>query len=119
MLVKKFDEQKEIVAGDNCVLRELLSGLRDEVECRHSIAYAKVPVGQTTWKHALKTTEIYYIVAGKGTMYIGEEIEEVGPRDTIYIPPNAVQCIENIGDTELEFLAIVDPAWRAEDEVII
>jgi len=36
--------------------------------------------------------------------------------DTIYIPPKAVQCIENIGDSILSFLCIVSPPWQKEDE---
>jgi len=120
MLIKKFEQQKEIVAGDNCILRELLNPLvGDNVVCRYSVAWAKVPIGETTWKHALKTTEVYVITQGKGKMYIGDEVEEVGKYDTIYIPPSAVQYIENIGDEELEFICMVDPAWRAEDEIVL
>ncbi len=119
MLIKNFSDQKELVAGDNCILRELLSGINDDVECQYSIAHARVSVGETTYKHALKTTEVYYIISGKGKMYINDESAEVGSKYTIYIPPNAIQCIENIGDEELEFICIADPAWRVEDEVIL
>lgn len=119
MLIKRFSGQKEIIAGDNCILRELLSSVNDNVESRYSLAWAKVPVGKTTIKHAMKTTEVYLILKGKGKMCINDEVEEVGVYDTIYIPPNAVQCIENVGEEELEFICIVDPAWRAEDEVVI
>ena len=130
MLIKKFNDQKEIVAGDNCILREFLNPSSpagyagqvlqgDKVECRYSLAWAKVPVGKTTFKHAMKTTEVYFILKGKGKMFIGDEVEEVGAYDTVYIPPNAIQCIENIGDEELEFICIVDPAWRPEDEVVL
>lgn len=120
MLIKKFANQKEIIAGDNCILRELLNVLQgDKVECRYSIAWAKVPVGKTTFKHAMKTTEVYMIINGKGEMHINDETEVVGKYDTVYIPPNAIQFIENIGDEELEFICIVDPAWRPEDEVVV
>ncbi len=119
MLVKRFNDCQEIVAGDNTILRELLSSQKDDVEFRYSIAHAKVPVGKTSLKHALKTTEVYYITKGRGQMHINDEVEEVGPKDTIYIQPQAVQYIENIGDDELEFICIVDPAWRLEDEVVV
>lgn len=120
MLVKKFANQKEIIAGDNCILREFLNVEHgDKVECRYSLAWAKVPVGKTTFKHAMKMTEVYWILKGKGKMYINDEVEEVGAYDIIYIPPNAIQYIENIGEEELEFICIVDPAWRPEDEVVI
>ncbi|MFZ2189563.1 MAG: cupin domain-containing protein [Candidatus Magasanikiibacteriota bacterium] len=120
MLIKKLQNQNEIIAGDNCILRELLNIEHgDKVDCRYSLAHARVPVGTTTWKHALKTTEVYWIVKGKGKMYINDEVDEVGVYDTVYIPSNAVQYIENIGEEELEFICIVDPAWRKEDEIVL
>ena len=120
MLIKKFQNQTEIIAGDNCILRELLNIEHgDKVECRHSIAWAKVPVRTKTWRHAMKTTEVYVITKGKGRMHINDEAEEVGVYDTVYIPPNAVQYIENIGEEELEFICIVDPAWRKDDEIVL
>jgi mannose-6-phosphate isomerase-like protein (cupin superfamily) len=51
-------------------------------------------------------------------MHIDEESLEVGAESAIYIPPGARQYIENTGDSDLEFLCIVDPAWREEDEEI-
>lgn len=120
MLVKRFKDQKEIIAGDNCILREFLNVEHgDKVECRYSLAWAKMPVTKATWKHAMKTTEVYFILKGKGIMHINDEAEEVSAYDVVYIPPNAVQYIENVGEEELEFICIVDPAWRPEDEEII
>jgi mannose-6-phosphate isomerase-like protein (cupin superfamily) len=52
-------------------------------------------------------------------MHIDQESQKVGEGSAVYIPPNAVQHIENVGDEELEFLCIVDPAWRPEDEEIV
>jgi mannose-6-phosphate isomerase-like protein (cupin superfamily) len=51
-------------------------------------------------------------------MYIDNKSAEVHPGQAIYIPPNAVQCIKNIGQGDLKFLCIVDPPWRAEDEEV-
>lgn len=120
MLIKKFQDQKEIIAGDGCLLREFLNIEHgDKVDCHYSLAYAKVPIGATTWKHAMRTTEVYFIIKGNGKMHINNEVAEVGVYDAIYIPPNAVQYIENIGEEDLEFICIVDPAWRKEDEVVL
>ena len=52
-------------------------------------------------------------------MHIDQEIFEVGPECAICIPPNAVQYIENTGNSDLKFLCIVDPAWRQEDEEVL
>lgn len=119
MLIKKFKNQQEIIAGDNCILRELLNGPTEKLAMRYSLAWAKVPVGQTTFRHAMKTSEVYFIIKGRGKMYINGEVGEVEKYDTVDIPPGAVQCLENIGEEELEFLAIVDPAWTKEDEIVL
>lgn len=119
MLVKKFIDLKEIIAGDSTILRETLSPVNDKVACRYSIAHARLASGNKSLRHALKTTEVYYIIKGSGRMHIGDEAQDVGERDTIYIPAEAVQYIENIGKSELEFICIVDPAWKPEDEIVI
>ena len=52
-------------------------------------------------------------------MHIDDETTEVSPGDTIYIPPQAVQWIENTGSDDLEFLCIVDPAWQPNAEELV
>ena len=52
-------------------------------------------------------------------MYIDDEKQKVSAGQGIYIPPDSVQKIKNIGDTDLVFLCIVDPAWKTQDEDII
>ena len=118
MLIKDLKKCKEIIAGDNTTLRELLSPLNEAVTSRYSLAHATVKPGEITHAHRLKSSEAYYILQGEGEMYIDDEKEKVLPGQVIYIPPNSVQRIKNIGACELVFLCIVDPAWSAEDEEI-
>lgn len=106
------------IAGDNTELRELLHPDKQPLSLRYSLAHAIVPVGKTSLDHALKTSEVYYILSGRGEMHINDEVQTVGPGDAIYIPPNARQHIENTGHEPLVFICIVDPAWRAEDEIV-
>ncbi len=107
-----------IISGDNAVLRELLHPGKAPVKIHYSLAHAVVKAGAATLPHRLKTSEVYYILAGQGMMYVNDEQEAVRAGHTVYIPPDARQYIRNTGDTDLVFLCIVDPAWRAEDEVI-
>ena len=94
-------------------MRELIHPGNDPVELPFSIAIASVEVGKQTYKHRLKATEIYYILAGKGHMHIDDESQEVAVGDGIVIPARSVQCIENTGNQPLRFAAIVSPPWRA------
>ncbi|KEQ56662.1 Mannose-1-phosphate guanylyltransferase protein [Marine Group I thaumarchaeote SCGC AAA799-E16] len=69
--------------------------------------------------HKMKSSEIYYILEGKANLRIDDSTMELGKDDSAYVPPNAKQSIENIGDDNLRFLCIVEPAWKAEDEIIL
>ncbi|HPZ06769.1 MAG TPA: cupin domain-containing protein [Candidatus Eremiobacteraeota bacterium] len=118
MYIKNLNTCKEITSGDNCRLREILNPLRDGLSVGYSLAHASVGPGETTFKHTLTSSEVYYILSGEGIMYIDNEEQTVLEDFTIYIPPGSLQCIKNTGTEELIFLCIVDPPWKAEDEVI-
>lgn len=119
MFVRNIEDREEIVAGDNTRLRELFNPLKDPLDLRYSLAVARVEPGGTTFLHRLRTSEVYYLLRGHGEMHIGDERRPVSEGDAVYIPPGATQQIENTGEGELEFVCIVDPAWRAEDEEIL
>lgn len=119
MFIKRLEDCQEFIAGDKSILRELLHPEKSDLEIRYSLAHAKVLAGQKTQPHRLKTSEVYYIVVGEGVMHVDDEAVQVGPSCAIYIPPRAVQYIENTGSCDLVFLCIVDPAWRPDDEEVL
>ncbi|MBN1899403.1 MAG: cupin domain-containing protein [Spirochaetes bacterium] len=119
MYIKRLNECEQIIAGDNCFLRELLNPLKEKIEIRYSLAHAMVKAGEITCKHSLKTTEVYYILEGEGEMYIEDEKEKVCQGDAVYIPPDSVQRIKNTGQKDLVFICVVDPAWKKEDEKVL
>jgi len=118
MLVRKLLSCEVFVAGDRTLLRELLHPDKQPIDLRYSLAHATVAPGDISTPHALRTSEVYYILSGAGEMHINDEVQRVEPGDAVYIPPNARQFIHNIGSEPLVFLCIVDPAWRLEDEVV-
>ncbi|MBI5152418.1 cupin domain-containing protein [Candidatus Peregrinibacteria bacterium] len=121
MFIKKFLNCAEFIAGDNTILRETLSPLNDkaDLKIRYSLAHAILKPGKKSYSHKLKTSEVYYILEGEGIMHIDNETARVEVGDTIYIPPNSSQYIENSGASDLKFLCIVDPAWKKEDEEVL
>jgi len=119
MLLRHLKDCEEFRAADACHLRELLHPAKANLQIRYSLAHARVMPGEATKPHILRTSEVYYIIAGRGVMHINDESRELCPGCAVYIPPNAKQYIENTGDSDLEFLCIVDPAWREEDEQIL
>ena len=119
MHIRSLSGCQEFVAGDGSVLRELLNAATEKSPFRYSLAHAVVKAGKATVPHSLKTSEVYYMLSGKGIMHIDSEAVEVSPGDAVSIPPESVQYIENKEDMDLVFLCIVDPAWRKEDEIIL
>ena len=116
MFVKNLNDCREFTANDGCQIRELLHPKNDPVDLAFSLAVARVPAGERTRRHKLIQTEVYFILAGEGRMHINSETREVGANDMILIPPQAVQLVENIGDDELRFIAIVSPPWGEQDD---
>jgi mannose-6-phosphate isomerase-like protein (cupin superfamily) len=118
MLKKYLNDCEEITAGDRSTLREFLHPDKADLPIHYSLAHAKVKPGKTTKPHRLKSSEVYYILSGKGLMQIDEQSFEVSDNCVIYIPPHSMQYIENTGSSELKFLCIVEPAWQKEDEEV-
>jgi len=119
MFIRNLKDCTEFIAGDNSILREILHPDKADLTLRYSLAHAIVRPDQTTKPHRLKTSEVYYIMAGEGVMHIDGDTGNVRPGSTVYIPPRTTQFIRNCGKTDLVFLCIVDPAWRKEDEEIL
>jgi Mannose-6-phosphate isomerase len=67
----------------------------------------------------LKSSEVYYFIAGRGVMKVEEESMAVEAGSVIYVPPGAKQSLRNNGTDAIEFLCLVDPAWTAEDETVV
>lgn len=119
MLTIDLAELPQFTAGDGTILREFLHPDKMDIELRYSLAHAVLKPGEVSAPHRLKTSEVYYILEGEGSMHIDKESKKVRPGQVVYIPPRALQHIANTGKTDLKFLCIVDPAWRAEDEEIL
>ena len=67
----------------------------------------------------MSSSEIYYILEGSGDLKIDEDTHHIEKDDSAYVPPNSKQFIENTGSINLKFLCIVEPAWKAEDEILL
>jgi mannose-6-phosphate isomerase-like protein (cupin superfamily) len=119
MLIQSLSDCPEIIAGDDTHLREILHPEKEAVSLRYSLAHAKLSAGSASALHQLRSSEVYYILKGRGRMEIDGESREVKPGDMVYIPPEARQRIAALDEEDIEFLCIVDPPWQEEDEVIL
>lgn len=123
LLIRHIDEIEELVANDGCKLKEVLHPFRPFGEfaaVRTSFALAMLEPGRKTVPHRLLTSsELYFIIEGKARMHVGDLEENIEKGSLVYVPPGSVQWIENIGDDELKFIVVCDPAWREEDEELM
>jgi mannose-6-phosphate isomerase-like protein (cupin superfamily) len=119
MFIKDLKECPEIRAGDGSALRELLHADKGPYPFGYSLAQALVKPHEQTRPHRLKSSEVYFILEGRGLMHVGKESAQVTAGQAVYIPAFHVQFIENIGESDLAFLCIVDPAWRPDDEEVL
>ena len=115
MWVKNLADCEQIVANDLCVLRELMHPEHDSLSIGYSLAHAVVQPGRRTLRHHLEgSSEAYYVLQGSGVMHIDDEARPVRAGDALLIPSGSVQFLENTGDVDLIFLAIVEPAWQPQ-----
>ncbi|MFQ6094577.1 MAG: cupin domain-containing protein [Candidatus Bathyarchaeia archaeon] len=66
-----------------------------------------------------QSEEVYYVIKGKGTVYVGEEKKEtpIEPEVALYIPPGTIHAVTNTGKEKLLIAFFVAPG-REPSEVI-
>ena len=104
---------------DGSEIRELLAH-RNSCIRNQSLAEARVAPGTTTVAHFhRRTEEIYYVLAGEGSMRLGDETRQLTIGDAVAIPPGLIHRITNTGSNELVFLCCCAPAYEHDDTVLV
>jgi len=104
---------------DGSDIRELLHPSHTAIK-NQSLAEAVISTGQITEAHSHKLTEeIYYILEGKGQMFLGNDDFFVETGDSILIKPGQKHCIKNTGNSELRLLCCCSPAYSHEDTFLV
>ncbi|MEW6111972.1 MAG: cupin domain-containing protein [Thermodesulfobacteriota bacterium] len=82
----------------------------------NSLAVTRVEVAPAAHQqaHSHAPEQIYVILEGIGRMNVGCEVTVARPGELIYIPPNAVHSIENMGNGKLIYLSVSVPAFDLE-----
>ena len=109
--VRAMNPRAEFETLEGCAINEL-SNTDEDPEA--SIARARVTPGTATrWHRLVGTTERYVVIAGEGSVEVGDfPRQRVGPGDVVLIPPGCRQRITNTGSLDLVFLAICTPRFR-------
>ena len=119
MIHTRLKDCPEFIAGDRTRLRELLHPNKAEATVGYSLAHGYLDPGNRSFRHRLQSSEVYYFLVGEGSFTVEERSVKVSRGDVVYVPPGAVQLLVNTGAEAIEFLCLVDPAWKREDEEIL
>ncbi len=119
MSLRKNSEIDSIQGNEGTKIKQYFHPHNTLNGINYSLAQFTLSPGEKSKLHKMSSSEIYYILGGSGTVYVNDEPHHLEKDDSVYIPPNSKQFIENIGTDDLKFLCIVEPAWKADDEVLL
>lgn len=110
-MIKRKNELRRVVGpvagGKGEIARELIIEGEELQNKAKVFSKLTVPVGASVGMHEhTEDFEVYYILSGKGKVLDGEDIVEVEAGDVVYAI-DTKHYIENLGDEELVFLAVV------------
>jgi len=114
-----LSERPEFLAGDHTRLREIFHPAKHSLQLGYSLAHGTLRPGQRSKRHVLTSSEVYYFIAGTGRFLLNGHEVPVEAGTTLYVPPGGEQSLENTGEHAIEFLCLVDPAWKMEDEQVL
>ena len=119
MSLKKSSEIKSIQGDEGTKIKQYFHPHNTLNGINYSIAQFTLEPEKKSKLHKISSSEIYYILEGSGVLKINDEAYKLEKDDSAYVPPNSKQCIENTGIDDLRFLCIVEPAWKAENEILL
>ncbi len=119
MFKVKQGDRPEFLAGDHTRLRELFHPAKHGLKVGYSLAYGMIAPGERSKWHRLVSSEVYYFLAGSGKFLLEEETCPIEAGCVVYVPPGAKQSVVNTGPDPIEFLCLVDPAWRVDQEEVL
>lgn|SRR5690554_3768541 len=107
------------VTRDGSTVRELMHPAVHGNRAQ-SLAEAQVQPGARTRLHRHhRTEELYYFLAGNGSMELGGERFEVGPGDTVHIAPGTPHALHNTGEATLRLLCCSAPPYSDDDTELL
>lgn len=114
-----IEDCEPFVTKDGSLIRELLSHRNSTIQ-KQSLAEAMVPPLISTDAHYHPVSEeIYFIIDGTATMFLGQQSFVVRPGDAIAIPPGVIHWIHNSGLAPLRLLCCCSPGYEHHDTVMV
>jgi len=119
MSLRKNSEIDSISGSEGTKIKQYFHPHNTLNGINYSLAQFTLEPGKKSKLHKISSSEIYYILEGNGNLKVNSYTYHLKKDDSVYVPPNSKQFIENTGKYDLKFLCIVEPAWKAEDEILL
>ena len=119
MSLRKNSEIDSIQGNEGTKIKQYFHPHNTLNGINYSLAQFILESGKKSKLHKMSSSEIFYILEGKGILHVDDQSHHLEKDDSAYVPPNSKQFIENVGTNDLKFLCIVEPAWKADDEVLL
>ena len=103
MIVKKLEDATVVDNAHHCDVRNLYS------EEALSVTAITLEPGQSLKKHITPVDVVFYVLAGKGVVEIGDEQELVGADALVESPEGIMHCWHNRSSDVLRFMVIKAP----------
>jgi mannose-6-phosphate isomerase-like protein (cupin superfamily) len=113
-----LEQLESFTTLDGSKIREL-AGPAWTAARNQSLAEATVlPRGETAEHYHPRTEEIYYFVAGRGRMRLGEDEGDIEAGDCVVITPGTPHKLWNPGPEPLVLLCCCAPPYSDDDTVM-
>jgi len=119
MIIKKIQDIEAILGNEGTEIRQIFHPHNTLDGIRYSLAQSTIQPGKKSKPHKMKTSEVYFVLEGKGVLHVDDKSIVVEEHQSVFVPPFSLQYLENTGNEELKILCIVDPAWKKDDEILI
>ena len=116
--ILKLDEVEPIKVLGGTIKRMFNPETADTRHLTFSVGYFSPEEGLQAHVHP-ESEEVYYVIRGSGTVYLGEEKRPllVDPDMAIYIPPKMVHGVKNTGEERLVIAFFVAPGKEPSEIV--
>jgi len=76
-----------------------------------AVTWVEVEPGAAQIPHHHEPEQVYVVVQGRGLMRVGDETQAVMAGDLVFIPPNAVHGVQNVGSEMLIYVSAATPPF--------
>lgn len=73
------------------------------------VRVVRIGPGGASADHSHPWEQANFVLAGSGTVTLGDDVRPVGPDDFVYVPPGLRHVFDNAGGEDLVLLSILGP----------